>query len=204
MPNSVQQNVPGWTIFALFWIAQTISLNIIHERLSGAYRRIMVAPISRTTYIIGKITPFFVINILQAVFLFTIGVFLLPYFGCPKLEVQNIIGLFIVTIGISIASICMGLLFSSVSNSLFSAATISVTFLVVMTIIGGIMIPKLIMPGFMQKLSLLVPQGWALDAYQHILVRGQKTAFILKHFFVLTGFGIIFFITSLIFFRKEV
>ena len=65
------------------------------------------------------------------------------------------------------------------------------------------MIPKLIMPDFMQKLSFTVPQGWALEGFQNILVRGQGTGNILKHFSVLMTFAIVFFAFSLVLFKKE-
>ncbi len=44
--------------------------------------------------------------------------------------------------------------------------------IVIMAIMGGIMVPRVIMPGYLQELGYLVPHGWALDGYLNILVRG--------------------------------
>ena len=197
-PDSVQQNVPGWTIFALFWIAQTIALNILSERLSGAYKRVMASPITRAEYIIGKTIPFALINMIQAIFLFMVGIFILPLLGCPKIIINNLSGLIIMTIAVSFSAISLGLLFASITDTLFSAATLSVAILIVMTILGGIMVPRFIMPEFMQKLGLFVPQAWALEGYLNIIVRGSKTAEILPHASILSGFGLIFISCSVI------
>ncbi len=201
-PNSVQQNVPGWTIFALIWIAQTLAFNLMNERLSGTYKRILVSPISWTSFVLGKGIPFFIINILQALFLFTVGVFLLPLLGCPKLTISNISGVAVITAALSFASICLGFLFVSLANSLFTVATYSVLVIIITSVIGGIMIPKFIMPEFMQRLSFYTPQGWALDGYLNILIRDYTTIQILPHAGVLILFGLLFYSISYFLFKK--
>ncbi len=203
-PNSVQQNVPGWTIFALFWIVQVLSINIIAERQSGAFKRIIIAPISSFQFIIGKITPFLIINIIQAIFMFSIGIFILPLFGCPALIIKNVIGLILITIAISFVAISLGLLFASISKTLFLAASLSASVLILMTVIGGIMVPRFIMPLFMQRMSLLVPHSWALDGYLNILVRDYNIIQILPNIGVLLGFALIFFIIAFFYFNKMI
>lgn len=201
-PNSVQQNVPGWTIFALFWIVQIITLNIMIERQSGAFKRILVSPMTSFQYVIGKSIPYFIVNIIQAVFMFSIGVFILPIFGCPPLVIKNIPGLLIITFGISLTAISLSFLLSSVCKTVSLTASLSGAILILMTIFGGIMVPKFIMPKFMQNISLLVPHGWAFDGYQKILVKDYNIVQILPNFFILLGFSIIFIIISLFYFSK--
>jgi ABC-2 type transport system permease protein len=199
MPNSVQQNVPGWTIFALFWIIQVLSMNIIMERQSGVFKRILVSPIRKIEYILGKILPFFIINMLQAIIMFSIGLFILPLFGCPKFEIHNFFALFFMTLSVSLTAISLGLFISTVSDSIFLIASFSALLLIILSVIGGIMIPSFVMPGFMQKMSLFVPQGWALDGYLKVLVKSQGIIRILPNIAVLAVFSAVFFIIS--FFR---
>ena len=201
-PNSVQQNVPGWTIFALFWIVQIITLNIMIERQSGSFKRILISPISSFHYVIGKSIPFFIVNIIQAVFMFSIGVFILPLFGSPPLVIKNILGLLIITFGISLTAISLSFLLSSICKTVSLAASLTGAILILMTVFGGIMVPKFIMPKFMQNISLFIPHGWAFDGYQKILVKDYNIVQILPNFFVLLGFSIVFIIISLFYFSK--
>ncbi len=192
-PNSVQQNVPGWTIFALFWIAQILMINILYERQSGAFKRVMVSPISFPAYIVAKTLPFGLINLLQALAMFGLGVHILPLLGCPELTLTNIPALALLTVAISFTAIGFGLMMASVSKTIFLSASVSATVLIIMTAVGGIMVPRFIMPETMQKMTLFVPHGWALEGYLNIIVRHQSTMEILPHVGALLAFGVGFF-----------
>jgi ABC-2 type transport system permease protein len=196
-PNEVQQNVPGWTVFALFWIAQMLALNIVNERQSGSYKRILISPITLTQYIIGKVTPFVIINIVQAVFMFAIGAYVLPLLGCSELVITNMPALFLITIAISVVSISFGLFMASISKSGTIVASATAAVLIIMCVIGGVMVPKFVMPSFMQKMSLFVPQGWAVDSYQDILVRNYGVSDILPAIGILMLFALGFFVIGM-------
>jgi ABC-2 type transport system permease protein len=196
-PNEIQQNVPGWTVFALFWIAQMLALNIVTERQSGTYKRILVAPIRLTHYLVGKTVPFLIINLIQAVFMFAIGMYISPLLGCAKLEVTNVPALALITVTISFTSIGFGLFMASLAKSDAIVASVSAAVLIIMCVIGGVMVPKFVMPSFMQKMSLYVPQGWAVDGYQDIIVRNYTTAQVLPTIGALLAFAAAFFIIGI-------
>ena len=196
-PNSVQQSVPGWTIFALFWIVQILAVNIINDRQSGAFKRVLVAPISMWKYLAAKTVPFFIINLLQAVVMFSIGVFVLPFLGCPRLEITNVGALVALTVAVSVVSISFGLLMAAVSRTILFVAAFSTLVLVIMGVLGGIMVPKVIMPATMQRVSSYVPHGWALDGYLDVLVRGFGLEQVLHDIWALLGFAVVFFVLAM-------
>jgi ABC-2 type transport system permease protein len=196
LPNSVQQNVPGWTIFAMFWIAQILALSIINERTSGAFTRLLVAPISLVHYAVGKLIPYLAVNLVQAALMFAIGVYALPLFGCPRLEISNLPGLALLTFCVSLVALGFGFLMASLSRTSLLAASVSASALVIMSVVGGIMVPKLVMPEAMQTASWFVPQGWALEGYLDLLVRGRGVRDILPHAGVLLGFAALAFAVS--------
>jgi ABC-2 type transport system permease protein len=189
-PNSVQQSVPGWTIFALFWISQILAINLIQERLSGAWRRILVSPVSLAAFLAGKMLPFFAINLLQAAIMFAIGVWLLPHLGAPGLTLGEPLALIAMTAAISIASLGFGLMMAALSRTVFLVASLSAALMIIMAILGGIMVPKFVMPALMQRASLWVPHGWALDGYLDILVRGADLARAWPSILAVLAFGL--------------
>lgn len=188
-PTSTQQNVPGWTIFALFWIAQVLAINIISERQSGAFRRVMVSPVSFYLYLLSKAIPFLFINLLQAVFLFLLGVYVLPHFGCARLEIHNLPALTVLTVAVSAAAVSFALTLAGFLRTPFAAASVSASVLVVMTALAGIMVPKFVMPEAMQTLTAYVPQGIALEAYLDVLLRGRGVFDLLPAIGKLFGFA---------------
>ena len=64
---------------------------------------------------------------------------------------------------------------------------------VTMAALGGVMVPRYIMPDFMQTIGLISPHAWALTAYQDVLVRGYDAAHILPAVAALMGFAVVFF-----------
>ena len=188
-PNAVQQNVPGWTIFALFWIAQLLAINLIHERQGGIHDRLLAAPISPAAYVVGKLVPYFAVNLLQAVAMFAVGVWLLPLLGGDRLDLVNLPALALLTVALSLCSLSFGALVAALMRSPIMAAAATAALLLVMAVLGGLMVPKFVMPDAMQRLTLVVPQGWALEGYLAILVRGSTTAGILPHVGALLGFA---------------
>jgi len=96
---------------------QILSINIISERVSGAYRRILVSPASMLSYIFGKSISFVAINIAQAVVMFSIGIFVLPLLGCPELGIRNPGAIVLITVCVSLVSISFGLMMAAVCRS---------------------------------------------------------------------------------------
>lgn len=203
-PNTVQQQVPGWTIFALFWIVQILAVNMIRERLSGAFRRILVSPLALWKYLVGATIPFFVINLLQACVMFAIGIFILPVLGCERLVITDVPALLLVTVCVSLAALSLGLLMASISQTVFFAASASAILIVIMAVMGGIMVPRVIMPATMQQMGYWVPHGWAFDGYVDVLVRGDTASGVLDTAYALLGFAAAFFAIAMLRFRRMV
>jgi len=198
VPNSVQQTVPGWTLFALFWICQTIAMGMIQERKSGAYRRLLVSPLGPTQFVAGKVVPFFILNMVQAAVLFGLGVAVLPLLGLPALELREPLGLALLTAAFSFVSIGFGILVAAFSRTNTVAAVLTAMISVVMAALGGVMVPRFLMPRALQTAALLVPHGWALEGYLDLLVRGARAADILPHACVLALFGLAFFMIAFV------
>ncbi|MFH1436806.1 MAG: ABC transporter permease [Pseudomonadota bacterium] len=202
LPSAIQQTVPGWTLFALFWICQTLALNLLIERQSGAYRRLLVSPIAAVKFYIGKIIPFFVLNMLQALFTFSLGVYILPMLGIGALEIKQAGGLALLTAVFSIVSIGFGFFIAAISKTLSFSAIISATLSIVMAAVSGIMVPKFVMPRFMQTVGRFTPHGWALDGYLDLLVRDRGMVHILPYVGILCLFAIVIYALAIARMRK--
>lgn len=193
-PNTVQQNVPGWTLFGVFFIAQLVATSILEEKKVGSFRRLLAAPMSRATMLLGKLLPYLIINLIQIVLMFAVGVFLLPLTGLPQLNLgQHPEGLIVVSVCASLAANGLGLLLAAVGKTAEQIGGLGSLLVVTMAAVGGVMVPRFVMPEFMQTLSLVSPHAWALSAYQDILVRGYGIAQILPACGALLLFAAVFF-----------
>ena len=196
-PDSYQQNVPGYTVMFMFFIVTVIAASVFKERSSGALRRVRATPVSRIAIVIGKTLPFFAINFLQAVIMFTVA-----RLGF-SMDLVNIPALLVVTAGLSLAATGMGSMITNLVRTEAQAGSIGVLLILILAMLGGSMIPRSIMPEAMQPIGLIAPQSWALTAYQDVLVRGFGIAGILQETLILIAYGAIFLAVSIFRFRYE-
>jgi ABC-2 type transport system permease protein len=193
-PNSVQQYVPGWTLFGVFFISQTLATSLLEEKKVGTFRRLLVAPMSRAALLLGKLTPFLIVNLVQIVLMFAVGVFIMPLVGAPKLELGlHPEALILISLAASLAATGLGLLIAALAKTAEQISGLGTLLVVTMAALGGVMVPRYIMPDFMQTIGLIAPHAWALTAYQDVLVRGYDLAHILPEVAALMGFAVVFF-----------
>ena len=110
-PTSEEQNVPAYTLFGVFFIMQTMATGLLKERQDGTFRRLLAAPLSRTAMLIGKVIPYYLINVVQVGLMFAIGVLV---FGM-SLGNQPL-GLVFVTLATAGAATGLGLMLASTVN----------------------------------------------------------------------------------------
>jgi len=194
LPNSVQQYVPGWTLFGVFFIAQTLATSMLEEKKVGTFRRLLVAPMSRAALFLGKLTPFLIVNLVQIVLMFAVGVFIMPLVGAPKLELgSHPEALILISLAASLTATGLGLLIAALAKTAEQISGLGTLLVVTMAALGGVMVPRYIMPDFMRTIGLISPHAWALTAYQDVLVRGYDVAHILPEVAALMGFAVVFF-----------
>jgi ABC-2 type transport system permease protein len=73
-----------------------------------------------------------------------------------------------------------------------------------MGLVGGCMLPRVMMGSTMQQIGLFVPHGWALDGYHTLVVRdGTGFADVVRPIAAVYGFAAAFLIAGLRRFRFD-
>ena len=203
-PTSVQQNVPAWSLFGIFFIVLPIAGNLIKERQEGTGLRLLSMPVSYFTIISGKILAYFLVCLSQFGLILCIGMILLPLMGTPQLDMGQELGaVAIVAISAILAATGYGIMLGTIVRTYEQASMFGPISVVIAAAIGGIMVPVYAMPKTMQQLSVLSPLGWGLNAFLELFVRGGNLKSALPEVLALTGF---FFSTLLVswivFFRR--
>lgn len=202
--NSVQHNVPAWTIFAMFFIVIPLATNIIKERDEGALARLKTLPGSFRVLFTGKFIAYFFVCIVQLILMLAVGVFILPLLGLATLQLgSNIMALALISFSIAFAAIGYGLMVGTLFNTHQQAAVFGSISVVIMAALGGIWVPSYVMPEMMQNVGRLSPLNWGLEGFNDIFLRGggmseiYVESLLLITFFFLTIF-IAFFYNKLV------
>jgi ABC-2 type transport system permease protein len=104
---------------------------------------------------------------------------------------------------VSFSSISLALLVASIAKTTEHATTIGGVFNIILAAIGGIMIPKFVMPHFMQTLSVVSPMSWGLEGFLDIFLRNGNVLDVLPESLLLFSFGMVMLSTTALVIKKK-
>lgn len=179
-PNATQHNVPAWTIFAMFFVIMSLGGSVVREKVSGSFIRLKTLP---TNYIVGLVSKQFTylgVTILQALVIFSMGIWLFPFINLPALNLPADLGALFITTLVSgwcavSYSICIGV-FADTQEQANGFGAVSI---VILAAIGGLMVPSFAMGGTFKTAADLSPMHWCLEAYYTLFLEngGLKDIF---------------------------
>ncbi len=171
-PSSVQQNVPAWLLFAMFFIAIPLSTTWVQERQQGTYARLRSMGLGAGALLLGKLLPYLAINLLQVVLMLAVGVFVVPWFGGGSLTLGHApLALCLMAVAASFASVSYALLIANLVSTSEQATIFTGVCNLLMAAVGGIMVPVFLMPPMMQALSHYSPMAWGLQGFLNVFLR---------------------------------
>jgi ABC-type multidrug transport system permease subunit len=190
--------VPAFTVMFSFFLVLIVGWMFVTERRQGTLLRLRAAPLTRAQVLVGKLIPCFVVSVGQGIALLVAGRIVFGMHWGPEnwSLVQQGGWLLLVILCTSLAAMGLALLVAAVARTEIQVALYGAVPVLVLALIGGCLLPREMMPEHTQKLSLLTPQGWALDAYRELLnpLAGYQPnlAIVGKACGVLAGFGAAF------------
>ncbi len=197
--NSVQHNVPAWTIFGMFFIVISLAGSIIKEREDGSYLRVLTMPGSYITVLTGKISAYLFICMIQCFLMLLVGIYFLPLFGLPTLVIgSSAIAIIVIAMCSGLAATGYGVLVGTLFNTHQQASTFGAVSVIILAALGGIWVPVYVMPDSIRMLSEFSPLYWGLSAFQTVFLSNGTIHSIFPYllklvlFFILT-IGIAYF-----------
>jgi ABC-type multidrug transport system permease subunit len=177
IPSGFEQAVPGiMVMFTLIVLTTSGSAMLVIERNEGLLRRLASTPISRSSLILGKWCARMVIAAVQILFAVAAGSVLFKMDWGPN-------PLMIGVVLFSWAALCasLGLLSGSLARTEGQAVGLGILATNLLAALGGCWWPIEITPQWMQKLALLLPTGWAMDAMHRLISFQHPPAVVTPH-----------------------
>lgn len=189
-PSVVQQNIPGWSLFAMFLIVSPLAGTLIMERDQGTLTRLRTLPVSATTLLAGKVLTYAGVCLLQVGLMGALGRWVLPLLGTPRLEVGGSpLALVAVLLASILAATGLGMLLGALARTRTQASALGATFAVLAAALGGVMVPVFLMPAPMAALAPLSPMNWGLTALHDVFLRSAGLVEIAPQLMALVGFS---------------
>ncbi len=182
----------------LVMIVLLTAFAVVREREIGTLEQIMVTPIRRTEFILGKTIPFFLIGLADAGLIATVGTF---WFGVPFRGSLWVLGL-----GTIVFLLCMlgaGLLISTVSATQQQAMVSAFFFDIPAIIFSGFGFPIASMPPALQRFSYLDPLRYFLVVIRGVYLKGIGLGTLWPQMVAMAAFALVTLAISVLRFRKS-
>ncbi len=192
MLNSVQHNVPAWTMFAMFFILYPLAGNFIKEREEGSMLRLRLISGSQWPVISGKFGFYFLICLVQFLLMIAVGIYIMPLLGLTKLVLgSNPLGILITACSVAMAATGYGVLIAVYFRTAQQALSFGSVSVVILSAIGGVWVPIYVMPEILQTVSRFSPMSWGLESFNDLFLRQASIRAILPNVLRLIGFALV-------------
>jgi len=175
------------------------ALSVVRERERGTLENLLVAPLSRPAFMLGKLTPYLCISMTMAASIFLVArwVFDIPIRG-------DVSALLLAAFLYVFTLLSLGLLISTRARNHMQALQMTLALLLPAVFFSGFIFPIETMPKFFQWLSTLIPATYFIELMRAIMLRGASVTDYWFNFVVLAGMGLVLFILCALRLRQRI
>lgn len=205
-PNMVAYYAAGVGVMFLLFSMAGAGGGLLEESESGTLDRLLASRLGMKRLILGKWLFFAASGTAQLAVMFLWGAFA---FGLTLFTAKHLAGFALITVPAALAAAAFGLFLATLAKSRAQLSGISTITILMMSAVGGSMIPRFVMPPVFDLLSRFTINGWAIDGYlkvfwhektEHTLA--QAMVYILPEVGVLLLFAGAFLVLAQVFSRR--
>lgn len=182
----------------LILIMNLTAFAVVREREIGTLEQVMVTPIRRWEFIVGKTVPFFLIGCLDATMLTLVGTL---WFGVPLRGHVAVLAIGVMVF--LLAALGLGLLLSTMAATQQQSMITAFFFTMPMTSLSGFGTPISSMPPFFQKLSYFNPLRHVVLILRSIFLKGVGLDVLWPNMLLMASFAVLMLTVSILRFRKS-
>jgi len=179
--------VPGLMVMLVTMVSLFLGgMNIVREKEIGTIEQLNVTPIKKWQFIIGKLTPFWLLGMFELALGLTVGkfAFQIEYLG-------NVGVLFLFASVYLLVVLGIGFLISTFTETQQQAMFISWFFMVIFILMSGLFTAIENMPVWAQRITLFNPIAYFIKVMRMVLLKGSGFAEISRLFYSLIVFAVV-------------
>lgn len=201
-----QNGVPSWhfvpgIMALLVTIVSTLltAFSLVKEKEIGTFEQLMVTPISRIQFIIGKIAIFFVLTFIELVI--AVAVIYVAYGITIKSSVLLLLSGVVLYL---LNSLAIGLFVSTITKTQQQALFLAWFIMIFAIMMSGFLFPVENMPTILQEIARFNPLLYFIRILRSVFVRGSEFYEMIGELLWLFALGLGVFTASLLSFKKVI
>ena len=187
---------PGMALMFLMYTVSYGGRSILAEKAQGTLPRLLVSPTNATQILGGKVFGIFLTGVAQMLIL--IGGTSLLF----QLKWGDAFGLLVLVLVAVFGATGWGMLITAFARTTAQVGSVGSAIMLIFGILGGSFIQLDQMPAYIQTLSRITPNSWALDGFT-ILALGGTLADLSTPVTALLTMGSLLFVASVLLFGKK-
>lgn len=190
--------LPGVIGVLIMQIALILTgISVVREREKKTLEQLLVTPMSKPTFVIGKLLPYIVIALADFYFILGAGWLL---FDLPQ-PVSHLL-LFILALIFVAVMISLGLLISLIARTQQQAMFIAIFIIVPSILLSGFIFPLEAIPDIVRPLSYAIPFTYFVEIIRALLIKQTHFHDLIMSFVALVSFAMLFVTVSIMKFRQ--
>ena len=174
------------------------ALNLVSEKELGTIEQINVTPVSRMTFTLSKLIPFWVICLLELALCMTLA---LLVYGLP---VAGSVGaIFLAALLFIIVMSSIGVIIANLSDTMQQTMFLMLFVVLSFILLSGLMTPVESMPLWAQHFTRLLPPTYMVDIMRAVYLRGTTVAELSGSYLALAAFALTFATLASFTYRKR-
>jgi ABC-2 type transport system permease protein len=192
--------VPGVICMILLILTTNLtSISLVREKEAGTLEQLFVTPITRTELLLGKLSPFIGIGLIDVALVITAAVviFDVPIKG-------SIFLLFLFSFFFLFSTLGLGLFISTISSTQEQSIVFTFFFILSMVLLSGIIFPIENMPKVIQLCTHMIPVKYFATIVRSLFLKGVGLDVLWYQGVCLLGLGLLIFVLSLLRLKKKI
>lgn len=174
------------------------TLNIVGEKEAGTIEQINVTPVSKWTFILAKLIPYWLI----AFFVITVCL-LLSWLIYGITPVGNVAFIYLLAMLLSLFFSSFGLIVSNYSDTMQQAIFVMWFFVMILMLLSGLFTPTRSMPPVAYLSTYVNPMSYFIDAMRTVFIRGGGLNSIGHQLLALSVIGLTMGVWAVISYKKN-
>jgi ABC-2 type transport system permease protein len=191
--------VPGILVILLTMVGTNLTaINIVREKEIGTIEQINVTPIKKYHFILGKLIPFWIIGL----FVLTIGL-TIARVAYGIIPAGSFLTIYIFAAVYLLAVLGLGLLISTYSVNQQQSTLLSFFLMMIFILMGGLYTSIDSMPEWAQWITRFNPVSYFIEVMRMVVLKGSGLSDIKYHLLAMGGFAVAFNGWAVISYRKR-
>lgn len=175
------------------------ALNLVSEKESGTIEAMNVTPVSRLTFVLSKLIPFWIIALLVV----TVGMIVgwLVYGLVPE---GSIWAIYLATILFSLVMSGFGVSIANQSSTMLQSIFVMFAFIMIFQLMSGLFTPIRSMPQWAQYLTYAIPPRYFIEIMRSVYLKGATIVELWQQYTALVGFASAILLLAAFTYKKQV